>query len=110
METILILKIIFIFVILIESYITDFVPHKLKKKTLILSLMQAFSGGVFLAIALLHILPISVMHYNHEFQPEKDNKFPLPYFFTFIGYSLILTIDNVIFDHHTMLRECIEND
>jgi len=37
--------------------------------------------------------------------PEKANLylFPIPEFFLFVGYTLILTIDKVLFDAHGIL-------
>lgn len=64
--------------------------------------MVAFSGGVFLAVALLHILPEAVTDYTDEVRPG-ETKFPLPYFLVFCGYSLILVIDKVMFDAHVLL-------
>ena len=66
--------------------------------------MVAFSGGVFLAVALLHILPEAVSDFANEIRPEDEPTFPLPYFLVFCGYSLILIIDKVMFDSHALLE------
>ena len=72
--------------------------------------MNAFAGGVFLAMALCHILPESNDDYNTELKllratngtPVDDPIFPLPYLLYFVGYSMILFIDRIISGHFTV--------
>jgi zinc transporter 1/2/3 len=54
------LKIVFIFISFIEALSLGLVPVKVKsfrESPKILGVANAFSGGVFLAIALMHIMP-----------------------------------------------------
>ena len=54
------LKIIFIFVSLFEAIILGLLPvysKRFSENPKILGIANAFSGGVFLAIALMHIMP-----------------------------------------------------
>ena len=123
-----------------------------RRNRTLLGIANAFSGGIFLAIALLHIIPEAHTHYlvylhkdaahddpvNFSHIPEVhsasvslntgggpvhlggnhhrglhgiDNVheflelgFPLPYFMVFIGYTLILLIDKVMFDSHSLVH------
>ena len=93
---------------------------KCRDNAKLLGLMNAFSGGLFLAIALVHILPDVQNEYvawakensasdSHEeigadeasSESEKE-PFPLPFILVFVGYALILLIDRVIFDSHSL--------
>ena len=54
------LKILFIIVSFIEAAALGIIPVKSKKfqeSPMVLGIANAFSGGVFLAIALMHIMP-----------------------------------------------------
>ena len=55
-------------------------------------MLNSFSAGVFLAMALTHILPEAVEHYA---EICEDHCFPLPFFLTFVGYVMILFLDKV---------------
>jgi hypothetical protein len=59
---------------------------------------------VFLAIALIHILPEEVGIYYNEIHPDED-VFPLPYFLMWAGYTIILVIDKVLFDTSALFKE-----
>lgn len=65
----------------------------------ILSIANAFAGGVFMAIAFVHILPEAASGYAELKGPDA---FPLPYVLIFVGYSIILLIDKVMFDTHAL--------
>ena len=69
-----------------------------------LSLLNAYAGGIFLAVAFMHIAPHSI-HAFDRYRTELEEKngplpegapFPLPFVFLFAGYYLILFIDQVI--------------
>jgi hypothetical protein len=71
-----------------------------------MSMANSFSGGLFLAIALVHILPDVVKDWNEynekakatsvasresftSFKGEEDNEpFPLPFILVFCGYTV----------------------
>jgi zinc transporter ZupT len=92
-----------------------------RSSKVILSLMNSFSGGVFLAMAFIHILPESVEQYNEAMTPaeeepvattgnstapaedhehEHGHVFPLPYLLFFVGYMMVLLIDRVLAGEH----------
>ena len=113
-------KIIFIFVIFFMALIAGIIPNKsnaCRNSATLLGVANAFTGGIFLAIALLHIMPEASETYSDLMAPEdehehdhdeqqmvqhgggdEDKVFPLPFLLVFLGYALILTIDKVVFD------------
>jgi zinc transporter 1/2/3 len=98
--------------------------QKFKESPKILGVANAFSGGVFLAIALMHIMPEQTNSYcmldddnddvddphsaygpfGHGEDAEGCDKFPLPFLLMVLGYTLILTIDKVLFDSHEIFE------
>ena len=131
MELQFIVKLVFIVLIFVESLLFGIIPQKwrrCRKSDNLLSIANAFSGGVFLAIAFVHIIPETAKLY-YEYK-DKDNlntlsekyvvgqtitseeiklmarsyvqesyeQFPLPFMLVLVGYACILLIDKVIFD------------
>jgi hypothetical protein len=84
----------------------------IRKNEALLSYINCFSAGIFLALALVHMLPESVVAYN-EWGHEKgyENLFPLPYVMMFTGYMIVLCLDRVIMakiiHYHTKKNECV---
>ena len=78
------------------------VRHFKSNKTL-LALSNCFSGGLFIAIGLIHILPEA--HENLEGRNEKPKEgedayvFPLSYVLCLGTFSFILLVDKVIFNN-----------
>lgn len=105
------LKVGFIIFVFFESFLTGLIPTWSKgcrESPAILGIANSFAGGVFLAIALVHILPEQTASYI-EYKKAKggpaaedDEFFPLPEFLVFCGYTLILIIDKVMFDTHAL--------
>ena len=67
----------------------------------ILGIANSFAGGVFLAIALMHITPEMIETWN-DLNEGSDKIFPLPELLIFCGYTFILIIDKVLFDTHAL--------
>ena len=61
----------------------------------ILGIANSFAGGVFLAIAFLHIMPEQIEGWT---ELKGEDAFPVPECLVFIGYTLILILDKVLFD------------
>ncbi|CAI2373214.1 unnamed protein product [Moneuplotes crassus] len=116
------IKIVFIVVIYVLAFVSGILPNIIpwcKKSTNFLGIANAFSGGVFIAIAFMHILPeasgdyLEYMEENeneqmsltHGDDDDDDDPFPLPFVLTFVGYAFILLIDKVIFDTHSLLGD-----
>ena len=98
------IKLGFIVTAFLEAFLLGLIPVKsqvFRESPKVLGIANAFSGGVFLAIALMHILPEQLEGYksldiNHELK-----EFPLPFLLLVCGYTLILVIDRVLFDAHS---------
>mmetsp|Transcript_11707 Transcript_11707/g.13250 ORF Transcript_11707/g.13250 Transcript_11707/m.13250 type:complete len:383 (+) Transcript_11707:38-1186(+) len=114
--TLTIIQITFIIFIYFLAFGAGILPNLIpwcKNSINVLGIANAFSGGVFLAIALMHILPEATSGYAEymendpdESQNEDDSDiFPLPFALTFVGYAFILLIDKVIFDTHSLVGE-----
>ena len=70
---------------------------KCRESTEILSFLQCFSAGLFLAMALLHMMPEAQKIYHQwTIDNEIERAFPLPYLMFFLGYVLILAIDKYL--------------
>jgi zinc transporter 1/2/3 len=115
-DTLLLGKIGFIIVIFSLALATGMIPIKckgFKESPKIIGIANAFSGGVFLSIALVHILPDvtgsyqEYMETNNPTEPgeEPPKFFPLPYLLVFCGYSFILMVDKVMFDSHALIHD-----
>ena len=62
----------------------------------ILSMLNCFSAGIFMAMSLVHMMPEAAEVYQGWALCEKiEIPFPLPYVMYFVGYFLILSIDRV---------------
>lgn len=69
----------------------------------ILGIANSFAGGVFLAIAFMHITPEMIEDWNSMPLNQGNEKiFPLPELLIFTGYTIILIIDKVLFDTHAL--------
>ena len=63
----------------------------------------------FMAIALIHVLPEEIEAWNEIAGSEKV--FPLPELLAFMGYTLILVLDKVLFDTHALFdHEDVHDD
>ena len=97
-------KIGFIIFVFFEALLSGYFPtwsKKCRESPKILGIANSFAAGVFIAIALVHILPEEAANWAGLHPPEAD-PFPLPYFLVFCGYCLILVIDKVMFDTHAL--------
>ena len=122
-KTLLIWKISFIFVIFGIALGFGILPAKVKscgRNPKFMSMANSFSGGLFLAIALIHILPDVIKDYEEYLHPDpptvvtytksgrpklthgEESEFPLPFMLVFCGYTFILLVDKVMFDSHAL--------
>ena len=117
------LKLFFIIVAFFEAFLMGLLPVKVKRcrnSITALGIANAFAGGVFIAIALMHILPEQVESWegvscenwleSQDLEETIENKaecpdaYPLPFLLTVVGYSMILVLDKVLFDAHALLH------
>ena len=93
-----------------EGYFAGIFPTYSKKcrdSPKILGIANAFAAGVFMGIAFLHILPEEIEIWNEIWIANgKDDHhvLPLPTILLIAGYTLILIIDKVLFDTHSMFQ------
>ena len=119
METQNQLKIFFIVISFIEAFFMGMLPVKVKRcrnSLTALGIANAFAGGVFIAISLLHIMPEQVMAWRqitcNKWLVSNDansmencpEEYPLPFLLIVLGYTLILLFDKVVFDAHAFLN------
>ena len=105
-KTIFWVKIVFIIVCFCEAFFAGIfttLNKNCRENPKVLGIANSFAGGVFLAIAFIHILPEEVEDWN-EYE-ETDSSFPLPYLLVFAGYTLILIIDKVLFDTQALFGD-----
>ena len=109
---ILIIKICFIVACIVNDIFFGLLPLRVKgcgQNQTFMGIANAFSGGLFLAISLYHILPDVVKDFDvWKIQNHINSNIPLPYILTFVGYAMILFIDRVMFDSNPLIDN--END
>lgn len=109
------MKITFIVLSFLEALIAGFIPtwsSSCRESPKILGIANSFAGGVFLAIAFVHITPEMIeswddLDINTTVMPDgtrvaNEKIFPLPELLIFFGYTFILIIDKVLFDTHAL--------
>ena len=98
-DNVRIVKIVFIFFNLAVTYfgmLPKVVPACRKNQDF-LSIMNCYSGGIFLGMALVHLVPEAEHIYADWAAGEcLDNPFPLPHVLMLAGYLFILLCDRVI--------------
>jgi len=82
------------------GYMTLRVAGKPGNET-ILTHIRTFSGGVFMGMALIHMLPEAVMDVNEGYPDYHE----LPYTTFVLGYLMILAIEKVVMDAHAMMHD-----
>ena len=96
------LKIGLLFVIFFEALFGGLLPlaivKSLPKMTGVISLMNAFSGCIFLTAGLVHILP-NVVKVGEE--NEYGGEYPLSYTLVVLGYMLVFFVERVLFHTHS---------
>ena len=100
-------KLSFMVFVFFEAFITGLIPtwsRSCRESPKILGIANSFAAGVFLAIAFVHILPEEAANWL-ELKEGVEDPFPLPYFLMFCGYTLILLIDKVLFDTHSLFDD-----
>ena len=80
----------------LSGILPKLVPAISKNHT-ILSFLNCFSAGIFLGMAMVHVIPEGVEIYE-EWAKEKEieRPFPLAYVMIFAGYMIVLAVDRVI--------------
>ena len=98
----IVIKILSIVVFLLMALGFGVMPYfivKCRTSTKFLSISNAFAGGLFLGIGLFHVLPES-----NEMLSKSIKDVPLAFFCAFLSYALILFVEKVIFNSHSLLH------
>ena len=92
-------KIIFIFLNLAVTYL-GLLPRVIpecRENESVLSVLNCFSAGIFLAMALMHLFPhMSDAHKNWAMVEGIGEPFPMPYLVAFASYLAMVVIDQVL--------------
>lgn len=99
------IKVIAMIVMFIMIMVVGSLPIRLKSfKTnpLLLSLTRAFSGGLFLGVGVIHLLPEANEKFEAyaEEQGKTGEQFPFAFLILVLSFSLILFIEKIATDHH----------
>lgn len=100
------IKVAFIVICFLEGFLAGAFPTwntSCRENPKILGIANAFAAGVFIAIALVHVLPEEIEGWNDWAGP--GDVFPLPELLAFLGYTLILVLDKVLFDTHALFDD-----
>lgn len=68
--------------------------------------MGAFTGGLFLSISLLLLLPRA----NYFISVGWDNKLPLAYLICAISFSMLLFFEKIVIENDISIFENVEGD
>ena len=101
-------KSIFIIVVFFEALISGAFPtysESCRESPKILGIANSFAGGVFIAIAIMHIMPEQIETWGDLPRNEGKEVFPLPELLMFFGYTLILILDKVLFDASALFTD-----
>ena len=108
-ELLLYFKIGCIIIIITVTLIFGLMPlfYNISRSSKFLGFANAFSGGLFMGIGLFHLLPEAQENFDSYYSnPEVQGSFfssqPLSYFIAFISYSLILFLEKVAFNSHSL--------
>lgn len=77
-----------------------------KENKLVLALANAFSGGLFLAVGIIHLLPEAAENFENYYKEglkpgeEPDEHFPFAFLITVLSFSLVLFIEKIATNHH----------
>ena len=70
-----------------------------------MGIANSFAGGVFIAIAFMHIIPEQIETWSDLPEHVGKDVFPMPELLVFFGYTLILIIDKVLFDSKALFEK-----
>ena len=85
-----------IWVCCILGIVPKLIPQ-IANSPLTLSLLNCFSGGIFLSMAFIHIIPESIEAWDeYSTEHNMERPFPLSYVLIFVGYLLVLSVDRVL--------------
>ena len=100
------LKLGFVIVCFFEGLMGGLIPTwfvSCRTNPKVFGVANSFAAGVFMAISIMHIMPEMIEGWTNYIQTEKV--FPLPEALCLGGYTLILVLDKVLFDTHSLFDD-----
>ena len=113
MLTVLNFKLIFMLAIFLLAFGFGLIPivvKRFKESPILLGIANTFAAGVFIAIALIHIMPEQSKNWEcrqwkTEFCDHKTpSEVPVPFILLLCGYTVILALDKIFFDAHSFME------
>ena len=99
--TILLVQLLFMAVIIVLTILPACVSIKKLLSERSMSLLRVFSGGIFLAMGLFHLLVDAQVQLAKVLSLPLRWRNELGYILAIVGYLLVLTVDKVIFGGHS---------
>jgi hypothetical protein len=104
-------KILYLIIMAVITTFFGLLPlcfNNCRKDTRLLNYANAFSGGIFLGIGFFHLFPEANENFEIYFSsPEGKSSFifgwPMSYLLAFMSYSLILYLEKVAFNSHSLI-------
>lgn len=101
-----------LFIICLVGLLPALIP-RLRNNKAFLSYLNCFSGGIFLSMALVHMLPGTITSYERWGKKKGlEHLFPLPTVMMLAGYLLVLLLDRVIMvkiiQHHNKKKHTVQ--
>lgn len=106
MKSSMIVKIVSIPTLFILAIIFGLLPvynRAVRNSTKWRGICNAFAGGIFLALGLIHLLPEGNEALNEGCGGEWDYRYA--FLIALVGYILILFIEKVAFDNHNIVED-----
>ena len=98
-----ILGTVFIFVITFLFGILPTYFNRLKHSDVVISCVNSFSSGIFLAISFLDLMPeANEIYYSQSNQ--NNRKYPICFLIMIISYSFVLILEKILFNSHSLLE------
>jgi zinc transporter ZupT len=110
-------KILYLIIMAMITSIFGLLPlcfNNCRKDSRLLNYANAFSGGIFLGIGFFHLFPEANENFEKYFAtPEGKSSFifgmPMSYLLAFLSYSLILYLEKVAFNSHSLIAHTHNN-
>jgi len=105
MDWIILIKLLSMVLLFLLILIVGSLPIRVsafKNNNMLLALTRAFSGGLFLAVGIVHLLPEAAENFEDYFKSNgyQGEQFPWAFLILLISFSLVLFIEKIATDHH----------
>jgi len=103
----IVIQVIGTLIIFIITLIFGIVPlyfSRLKNSDIIISCVNSFSSGIFLAISFLDLMPEANEIYYSKMDGGRSHKYPVCYLIMIVSYSFVLILEKILFNSHSLLE------